>query len=563
MKKAPKSSKKQSHPSRIEMSHKELEGLIKKIEENSLDEKSRGIIINILTSYVWLNTQLERGRLSIKKLRELFFGSKSEKKDKLFENEDKDKDKKNGKKEADSGSDSSPPSGNSSNSDDSSENKSDNKDDNKEKNSPKVGHGKNSPSDYELERIIEVSHESLSVGDICPSCNNSPLYPYGQGSFLSLKGQAPIVAEHYKPEKLRCSGCGALFTATLPEEIGKTRTQPTANAMVAILNYGSGMPFYRLENLQSQLKTPLADSTQFDMAEEIANSGAAVVQCMKKMASDGWQIGHDDTKVKILDLTKESSSGRKGIQTTAVVSKVGDKVIHLFFSGRQHAGENLDDLLKERTKGLSPPIQVSDALSANFTTEFKTIVVKCLDHGRRGFVNIVNSFPKESQFVIEQLAEVYAFDAQAKELNLDNDQRLEYHQVHSAPIMNNLNSWMEEQFENREVEPNSTLGEAICYFLKHWNGLSEFLRTPGAPLSNAEVERLIKKCVLRRKNSLFYRTEMGALIGDILMSLIQTAHQAKVNVFDYLVALQINSSAAKKAPENWLPWNYQQTLATL
>ena len=65
------------------------------------------------------------------------------------------------------------------------------------------------------------------------------------------------------------------------------------------------------------------------------------------------------------------------------------------------------------------------------------------------------------------------------------------------------------------VEPNGALGGAIEYFLTHWNGLTQFLRVAGAPLSNAEVERLLKKCVLRRKNSMFYKTQVGAWIGDI------------------------------------------------
>src|SRR3989338_5982425 len=104
--------------------------------------------------------------------------------------------------------------------------------------------------------------------------------------------------------------------------------------------------------------------------------------------------------------------------------------------------------------------------------------------------------------------------------------------------MNGLNTWMEEKIENKEVEPNSELGQAIDYFLKHWNGLTAFLRVEGAPLSNAEVEQLVKRCVLRRKGSMFYKTEAGAWIGDILMSLIETSRFAKKNPFDYLMALQ-------------------------
>ena len=123
---------------------------------------------------------------------------------------------------------------------------------------------------------------------------------------------------------------------------------------------------------------------------------------------------------------------------------------------------------------------------------------------------------------------------------------------------------MEEKLENREVEPNSGLGQAINYFLKHWNKLTCFLRVPGAPLSNAEVERLIKRCVLRRKNSMHYMTEVGAWIGDTMMSLIETVRYTKgANPFEYLTALQVHNKAVRKNPEAWLPWNYQATLTNL
>jgi len=39
------------------------------------------------------------------------------------------------------------------------------------------------------------------------------------------------------------------------------------------------------------------------------------------------------------------------------------------------------------------------------------------------------------------------------------------------------------------VEPNSGLGQAISYLLKHWEKLTLFLRQPGAPLDNSIVER--------------------------------------------------------------------------
>src|SRR5438309_5219199 len=43
----------------------------------------------------------------------------------------------------------------------------------------------------------------------------------------------------------------------------------------------------------------------------------------------------------------------------------GERRIALYFTGCKHAGENLAEVLKQRPPGLSPPIQMCDALSRN------------------------------------------------------------------------------------------------------------------------------------------------------------------------------------------------------
>jgi transposase len=155
------------------------------------------------------------------------------------------------------------------------------------------------------------------------------------------------------------------------------------------------------------------------------------------------------------------------------------------------------------------------------------------------------------------LGKVYKNDADAKAQNLSDDQRLELHQNLSGPLMKDLRTWFEEQFEEKKVEPNSGLGQAIKYMCKHWDALTLFLRQPGAPLDNNICECALKKAILNRKNALFYKTERGARVGDLYMSLNHTCELCSVNPFDYLVALRDNSSEVKCQPEQWMPWNYK------
>ncbi len=171
------------------------------------------------------------------------------------------------------------------------------------------------------------------------------------------------------------------------------------------------------------------------------------------------------------------------------------------------------------------------------------------------------SFPDACGHVIELLAKVYKNDAYAKEKKMSREERLAYHQTQSAPVMEELRAWMMAQFDEKKVEPNSGLGKAFTYMLKHWEPLTLFLRVPWAPLDNNLVEQCLKMAIRHRRNSLSYRTLHGAYIGDLFMSLIHTCRLSKVNPLHYLVALKQHSREVSKNPPAWLPWNYESAMA--
>jgi len=177
-------------------------------------------------------------------------------------------------------------------------------------------------------------------------------------------------------------------------------------------------------------------------------------------------------------------------------------------------------------------------------------------------VDIAENFPDECAHVIEEiLGSVYKNDGETKEMTLPD--RLTYHQSKSGPLMEKIHAWMTVQFEEKLVEPNSGLGKAFSYMLKHWDALTLFLKVEGAPLDNNICEQALKRAILHRKNSLFYKTLHGAYIGDLFMSIIHTCRLSKVNPFDYLIALQKHSSEVFKNPQKWLPWNYKDEAAVL
>lgn len=204
-----------------------------------------------------------------------------------------------------------------------------------------------------------------------------------------------------------------------------------------------------------------------------------------------------------------------------------------------------------------------DALSRNLPGELKTIVANCIAHGRRKFVDGVNNFPEACRHVLEILSEVYRHDAHCRNQGSSPDDRLAFHQAHSGPRMTGLENWFTEPFETHQVEPNSGLGQALTYLRNHWPKLTLFLRQAGAPLDNNICERALKKAILHRKGSLFYRTPHGAQVGDLFMSLIHTCQLCGANAYDYLTTLQQHFTELSSHPQQWMPWNYRQTLQGL
>jgi transposase len=437
-------------------------------------------------------------------------------------------------------------------------------------NEPKAkrkGHGRNGSNDYPGAKRVKIPHPTLKVGQLCPQCLRAKLYRLKTPArIIRIVAQPLFQATLYELERLRCALCGAVFTAPAPAEAGTSKYDPSVGTMLALMRYGAGQPLYRMDKWQTHFGVPLPASTQWELIEAASATPALVYEALIGVAAQGRLLHHDDTPMRVQSLRRqlaeqpEADPKRTGIFTTNIVSQVGDHRVALFFTGDKHAGENLDQLLQRRAAGLEKPLQMCDGLSRNHSKEFETILCNCILHGRRMFVDVVEGFPEECRFVVESLREVYRFDAMAKQAKLSDAARLAFHQEQSRPLMDELHRWMNQQFEQRKVEPNSGLGQAITYMLKRWEPLTRFLEVPGAPLDNNLSERALKMAILHRKNSMSYKTLNGARIGDIFMSLIHTCQLHRVNPFEYLVALQEHSEQVAKDVGRWLPWTFAQAL---
>jgi transposase len=308
----------------------------------------------------------------------------------------------------------------------------------------RTGHGRNGGDAFEGARRVSIAHQDLKHGDGCPECGKGKVYGQKEPKVLvRIVGQAPIAATRYDLERLRCNACGQIFTAPEPEGVGPEKYDDTAAAMIAQLKYGSGMPFKRMEQLERHLGIPLPAATQWEIVEEAAEVIRPAHEELIRQAAQGELFHNDDTGVRILKMERPDDDERTGTFTTGVVS-VGpgppgkELRIALYFSGRNHAGENLAEVLKRRAADLGPAILMSDALSRNVPkvgAGVELLLANCLTHGRRNFVEVVGNFPAECCWVLETLGQVYANDAVTKERKMTPAERLEFHREHSQPLM--------------------------------------------------------------------------------------------------------------------------------
>lgn len=545
--------KTQTKPEVVKMTNVEADALKQRILACELSDKDKSLITGLIAFNIWLQAALCRSQLTILRLKK-FFGFKTEKVE----------DKKPSNDDASAGNDSSHNTNKNEPTTDGSEASTHSKNWDESAN-----HGRYGAADYTGCDHITIHHAALKAGENCPICEEAgqsgKLYELPPGNLIRLEGSALVTGNCYDIEKLRCNLCGTVFQAEAPDSIiDAPKYSTSAISAIAVSRYGMGVPFKRRETFQSIQGVPLPDSTQWDLTQQkLYPALEPIVAELICLSSEGEQNYYDDTPNRILQADQP-------IHTTAMVTHYGEHDIHLFLTGPGCGLSKVFPILREHDK---PFVTMSDAASANYrkqveeTLAARWILCLCLIHARRKFHDLLTIFPETCHEIIKAIGQVYYHEKICKQRHYDDQQRLRYHQKQSKPILDALHVWMNNQYQYpkqyRAIEPNSGLGEAIAYMLRHWLALTRFLTVPGAPLDNSLCERTIKFLIRHRKNSLFYRTDQGAMVGDGCMSIIQTCLRNQVNPVEYLNALQQHRLIVFNHPGDWLPWNYQTTLANL
>jgi transposase len=258
-----------------------------------------------------------------------------------------------------------------------------------------------------------------------------------------------------------------------------------------------------LEQLEGQLRIPLPAATQWEVVEEAAELLKPARDELIRQAAQGEVVHNDDTTMRVLRLARERRTNARACSPAASCPPVR--------AGRSHStspGPSMRARTSPMCCGSGPntrarPFRCLTRLRnvPKLPAGVEILLANCLAHGRRQFVEVAANFPDQCRYVLEMLGQVYGHHAEARERGLTPEERLRFHKELSSPIMEQLHRWLEAQFAERKTEPNSWLGKAIAYLLRHWRPLTLFLRQAGAPLDNNIVERALKRVVLHRKDA--------------------------------------------------------------
>jgi len=448
------------------------------------------------------------------------------------------------------------------------------------------GHGRNGAGAHGAAQHYYHLLLAGILGTVCEACGVGRMSRYREKLIVVVKGQPLFDAAIHHFEQARCKLCGAILRAeaagAIPVGLGSSYITYdwSACAMLLVMHYFAGLPFKRLESLQAGWGIPMPDANQWDIADASADLLFPLYRALERHGvKNALAMRIDDTGSMIIQVRHEireeiaaleargesTKDVRTGINATGVYLETEQGKVLLFFTGRHHAGEIVDQILAHRhaaQQNGEKLVKVSDAASKNFShghaDELEEAV--CNAHAYLKFRAVKDRHPEEYGLAGEVYKKVFDNDDRAKAEGMSPQERMRYHRDCSLPEMKRLKTMCREKLQSKLVEPNAPLWEPLTFIINQWHRLTRFCEVPGVPLDTNVVEQMLIIPVRYLAGSFNYKSQNGADVGDRHMSLIATANANGIEPVAYLTECLENHEDLAKRPEHYLPWVYRARL---
>jgi hypothetical protein len=445
------------------------------------------------------------------------------------------------------------------------------------------GHGRNGANAYRKAKHFFYALAAGVLGAVCSRCGFGKTYRYREKVIIRIVGQPLFSAEIHHYEQARCRNCGFVIRADGPahvhEGVGSDyiRYDWSACGMLMVMHYCAGAPFKRLDTLHDGWGVPMPDANQWEVVNAADDLLLPLYKALENHAIEkATNFRTDDTGSMVVALQKQidaelaalkklgesTKNVRTGINATGFYWETPDGPVILFYTGRHHAGEMVDQLLRRRLLSEPKLVKCTDGASKNFDHEqgAKLVEAACNAHAFLKFRDIRDKYPAEYAEAGKIYKQVFDNDDKAKALGLAPIDRMLFHRKHSKPLMEKLKAMCVEKLNSKLVEPNSPLWEPLTFIINQWERLTQFYEVPNVPLDTNLVEQVLIMAVRYLAGSFSYKTEDGAVVGDHAMSLIATARANGVEPVAYLTECLRNHDDLANRPEHYLPWVYRQRL---
>ena len=353
----------------------------------------------------------------------------------------------------------------------------------------------------------------------------------------------------------------------------KGRYHPSVAAQIVHGKFGMHLPYYRLQDLFGSSGWTPSRSTLDYLTELVHETTQELPKLMLSQIKKGRCLGLDDTQVKLI-MPKELPDKAEGIEDPQI-----KRLIEKMIEAKKEKKDSLDakmwgyssfdssapyDIFDFRvSRHRDGPDEIlggyqghvmADCYSGNMSVVLapgsKMTRMACWAHARRKIYEHHESDPQVSALPLALMNQLY--DIERRAMKMSDQERGELRATESRRILDRLGEYLEGPV-GKSVLPASKLGGAFNYIRNHWEALNVFVNDGALPIDNNQVERLMKRIAVGRKNWLFIGSLRAGVRNASLMSLVASALRMDLDVGLYLESVITHMLRGTAKIEELLP----------
>lgn len=341
------------------------------------------------------------------------------------------------------------------------------------------------------------------------------------------------IAKKYGPcscDDFLHSGDKEIIKAEKPKRIiPYSFVSPGLLAYVIDMKYNYALPFYRLSKKFDAIETAISRATLCNWSMLAAEKCEALYLAMLEYIRESKVIQMDETTVQVLR-EEERAAETKSFMWVMRGGDIKRKLTLFHYSPTRNSTVPVKLL-----KGFKGFLQTDGYEGySKAVTEYALTHVGCLAHIRRKFFDALKSDKKSktASHALKLIARIYHIEKKLRDENLLPDEFVKKRKDEVVPILSEFKKWLDEK--QLYLTPKTDPGKAVNYALGQWDNFTNYINSDELTPDNNIIENAIRPFVIGRKNWLFSNTPRGAKSSAVLYSLVESAKDNDLNVYNYL-----------------------------